>query len=245
MDMFCYDERKPLPAKSIKSESTWKGIWFCIKSNQALRALIPIIMLSTAAASTLSIILIFYIEANARYFASKEILFTSFAVTMLIMTPIWTWFIKIWGRKKIWIFTSLTYAIVAIHMIFTSQVIIAGIPIHIILFMGLNSAHAIIFWALIPDCVEFGQVESSRRSEAGVYGTVLITQKMTGGIVGLTIGFVLAALGFTHNIETSATIANDLNKFIAIFPTLLILASIIPIILLSMNRSKHKLVIGQ
>jgi len=69
--------------------------------------------------------------------------------------------------------------------------------------------------------------------------------RLRRGIVGLTIGFVLAALGFTHNIETSATIANDLNKFIAIFPTLLILASIIPIILLSMNRSKHKLVIGQ
>lgn len=110
---------------------------------------------------------------------------------------------------------------------------------------GIKLCPCYYFLDLIPDCVEFGQVESGRRSEAGVYGTVLITQKMTGGIVGLTIGFVLAALGFTHDIETSATITNDLNKFIAIFPTLLILASIIPIILPSMNRSKHKLVIGQ
>jgi len=242
---FAMTKEKPLPAKSVKSDGTWKGIWLSIKSNQALRTLIPIIMLSTAASSTLAIMLIFYIEANAEYFAPKEVLFTSFAVAMLIMTPIWTWLIRIWGRKKIWIFTTLVYTVVALHMALYSHIIIAGVPIHIILFMGLNSAHAIIFWAFIPDCVEFGQLESGKRSEAGVYGTVLITQKMTGGIVGLTIGFVLASFGFTHELETSATLAPNINKFIAIFPTLLIFASIVPIMMLSMNRSKHKLIIDQ
>jgi len=202
-------------------------------------------MLSTAASSTLSITLIFYIEANAEKFASKEILFTSFAIAMLVMVPIWTWLIKIWGRKKIWIFTALGYALVAMHMVLGSQIIIAGVPIHIILFMGLNSAHAIIFWALIPDCVEYGQLESGIRSEAGVYGTVLITQKMTGGLVGLTIGFVLASFGFTQNLNSHSTLAQDLNKFIAVFPTLLILVSIIPMLLLSMNRSKHSQIVGQ
>jgi len=189
--------------------------------------------------------LIFFIEANAESFAPKEVLFTSFAIAMLIMTPVWTWLIKIWGRKKIWVLATLLYAVVALHMAFDSQLIVKGVPIHIILFMGLNSAHAIIFWALIPDCVEFGQLESGIRSEAGVYGTVLITQKMTGGIVGLTIGFVLASIGFTQNFEPSPKLANDINNFITIFPTLLILASIIPILMLSMNRSKHKLIIDQ
>jgi len=61
---FSMTREKPLPNKSIISENTWEGIWFCIKSNQALRVLLPIIMLSTAASSTLSITLIFYIEAK-------------------------------------------------------------------------------------------------------------------------------------------------------------------------------------
>lgn len=242
---FAMTEEKPLPAKSVKSENTWHGIWHCVKSNQALRVLLPIIMLSTAATSALSIMLIFYIEVNADGFASKEILFTSFAVSMLVMTPIWTWFIKIWGRKKIWIAAAVLYGLVATHMILNPHFVIAGIPIHIVIFMGLNSAHAIIFWALIPDCVEFGQLDSGKRSEAGVYGTVLITQKMTGGLVGLTIGFVLSSFGFTQNLTPSPVLAANINKFIAIFPTLLILASIVPILLLSMNRAKHSLIIGQ
>jgi len=242
---FSMTREKPLPAKSVKSEKVWRGIWLSLTSNQALRVLLPIIMLSTAASSTLAITLIFYIEANAAIFASKEVLFTSFAVAMLIMVPIWTWLIKIWGRKKIWIFAALGYLVVSMHMMFGTQIIIAGVPIHIMLFMALSSAHAVIFWALIPDCVEFGQLESGIRSEASVYGTVLITQKMTGGLVGLTIGFVLASFGFTQDVKSSPSLIDDLNTFIAIFPTLLILLSIVPMLLLSMTRNKHDKIIEQ
>jgi len=93
--------------------------------------------------------------------------------------------------------------------------------------------------------VEFGQLESGIRSEASVYGTVLITQKMTGGLVGLTIGFVLASFGFTQDVKSSPSLIDDLNTFIAIFPTLLILLSIVPMLLLSMTRNKHDKIIEQ
>ena len=92
--------------------------------------------------------------------------------------------------------------------------------------MALGVAHSIIFWALVPDCVEFGQHESGVRSEAGVYGTVLITQKLTGGFSGLIVGFSLAAFGLSENIGASTSLGESLKNFIAIVPTLLVLISI-------------------
>lgn len=241
---FLMTHEKPLPPQSIQTKNIWTGIWMSIRHNRALRYFIPIIFLNTAAGSTLGIILIFYIEANAEKFASKEILFTSFAVSMLAMVPIWTWIIKVWGRKKVWTLVSVFYLCVALHLLFGPDVIALGVPVHILLFMSLGGAHAIIFWALVPDCVEFGQYESGVRSEAGTYGVVLITQKITGGLSGLIVGFVLASFGFSENLIPSQSLAEKLKIFIAIIPTLMIVISIIPVVLLKMNRGTHKEIIG-
>lgn len=237
---FKMTREKPLPPQSVRPNKIWKGIWVSLKYNRALHYIVPIIFLNTAAASMLSIILIFYIEASGDKFASKEILFTSFAIATLIMIPIWTWLIKIIGRKKTWILTSLCYFFVATHMLLGPEVIVGGVPVHILLFMALGGAHSIIFWALVPDCVEFGQFETGYRSEAGVYGIALITQKITSGLSGLIIGFMLAWFGLKENIAPRRTLAGSLEMFIIFGPTLMIMISIIPIYFLDMNSSKHK-----
>ena len=242
---FFLTREKPLPAKTVQSRQVWKGILQNIKSNKALRVLLIIILLNTAAGSTLGITLIFYFEANAKKFAEKEVLFTATAIATLIMIPVWTYLIKIFGRKKIWIFASLAHSLVAAHMVMGADIIIQGIPLHIVLIMGIGGAHAVIFWALIPDCVEFGQIESGFRSEAGIYGSVLIAQKMTGGLMGLLVGFILASLGISKNVDVTSTQADSLSAFIAICPTVFVLLSIIPIIVLPMNRKVHNHIIGQ
>jgi len=242
---FVMTKEKPLPPKTVLSENVWKGIWMNITSNKALRVSLFIILLNTAAVSTLGISLIFYIEAHGAKFAAKEVLFTSFAIATFLMIPIWTYLIKVFGRKRIWILASMGYLAVALHMVFGQDLVILGVPVHIVLFMAIGGAHAIIFWALIPDCVEFGQLDSGYRSEAGVYGSVLIAQKMTGGLMGLLVGFALAAFGISKNTDISAEMAGNMNAFIAICPTIFVLLSIVPIILLPMNRTEHNRIIGQ
>ena len=240
---FKMTREKPVPPKSVISDKIWKGIWVSLKSNRALHYIMPVVFLNTAATSMLSIILIFYIEASGDKFASKEILFTSFAIATLIMIPIWTALIKKIGRKKTWILTSLCYFFVAAHMFLGPEIIIYGVPVHILLFMALGGAHAIIFWALIPDCVEYGQFKTGYRSEAGVYGITLITQKITGGLSGLIIGFMLASFGLEENLDPSRTLAESLKIFITLGPTLMVMISIIPIYLMDMNRSKHEAIL--
>jgi len=239
---FTMTREQPLPSKTVQSEKIWKGILQNIRSNRALQVLLFVILLNTAATSALGITLIYYIQAHGELFAAKEVLFTSFAIATWLMVPVWTYFIRIWGRKKIWIVTSLLHAAIALHMYFGEPVIFYGVPVHIIFFMALGGSHAIIFWALIPDCVEFGQVDSGYR---GVYGSVLITQKMAGGLMGLVIGFVLAALGISKDTSITPEHAESLSNFIAICPAIFVLISIIPIILLPMNRAAHDQIIGQ
>lgn len=242
---FSMTREKPLPAKTVQSEKVWRGIWLNIKNNRALRVLLFIILLNTAATQALTVTMVFYIKGHASTLATVPVALTVFAIGTWIMIPVWTYLIRIWGRKKIWVLTGLLHVGIAAIMVFGGTWVIEGIPVQIALFMALAGAHAIIFWALIPDCVEFGQMDSGYRSEAGVYGSVLITQKLSGGFMAFIVGLVLSRMGYEKDSVVSAEQADALTSFIAICPALLILLTIIPILRLPMNRNAHKQIIGQ
>ena len=66
---------------------------------------------------------------------------------------------------------------------------------------------------------------------------------MTGGLSGLLVGFALSSFGLTETLEPSQILATNLQLFIIIAPTLMVALSIIPIILLNMNRDKHNQIV--
>ncbi len=252
----CYANTKelPLPNKTVQSEKVWQGIRANITSNKALRILLLLVLLNTAAGSALNLTLMYYITAHSEIFGRTEILLTFFALSAAISVPFWTFLIRKIGRRKLWIGTSIVYFITGLLLYFGPAVTISNIPlingsakvpVHIMIFMALGAAQAIIFWALIPDCVEYGQKDGGYRSEAGVYGSTLISQKLTGGIMAFIIGFVLSHLGVSESATVTSEHADSLRKFIAICPPSLMLLTTIPIMMLPMNRDAHKKIVGQ
>jgi len=194
---FVFTKEQPLPQKTIKPEKQWAAIYKNVTTNKALRILLIIIVLNTTASSSIIMTMIFFIEANQHKLASKEVVLTAFAIGTLAFIPIWTALIHFLGRKKVWLIVTLFFSLTAIHMYIFSTYIIEGIPVQIVIFGMLSGAYAIIFWAFVPDCVEYGQAESGYRSEASTFGSVLIVQKLSGGFMGLFIGFVLSSYGIT------------------------------------------------
>lgn len=251
---FANTKELPLPKKTVQSEKVWQGIRTNITSNKALRILLLVILLNTAAGSALNLTLMYYITAHSEVFGRTEILLTFFALSAAVSVPFWTFLIRKVGRRKLWVGTSIVYFLTGLLLYFGPAVTIsiipftnvsASVPVHIMVFMALGAAHAIIFWALIPDCVEYGQKDGGYRSEAGVYGSALISQKLTGGLMALFIGFVLSALGVSENATVTSEHADSLRRFIAICPPFLMLLTTIPIMMLPMNRDAHKKLIGQ
>ncbi len=251
---FANTRELPLPNKTVQSDKVWQGIWKNIVSNRALRILLIVIMLNTAAGSALNLTLMYYIKANADVFGRTEVLLTFFALSAAVSVPFWTYLIRVLGRRKLWIGTSLIYFVTGMFLLMGPDITLsnlpiingsANIPVHIMIFMALGAAHAIIFWALVPDCVEYGQRDSGYRSEAGVYGSALISQKLTGGIMALMIGFVISSFGVTEEASVTAEHGEKFKNFIAICPPLLMLLTTIPIMMLPMDRDAHRKLIGQ
>jgi GPH family glycoside/pentoside/hexuronide:cation symporter len=241
---FFLTQEKPLPQRTVQHEKVWLGIYRNIKLNRALQILLIIILFNTAAGTCVGLSLVFYIDANQDILASKEIVLTGYAIATLILVPVWTYLIHQIGRKKIWLVVTVIHALTALHLFLFSTVSFFGIPIQITLLGAYSGAYAIIFWAFIPDCVEYGQIQSGYRSEAGVFGSVLVTQKLSGGFMGLFVGFMLSSIGIAENTNFVAN-SEKITLFLAICPAFFLCLSIIPVLVLPLERSKHSQILNE
>lgn len=242
---FLSTKEQPLPEKTVKFEKQWAAIYKNVTTNKALRILLFIIILNTTASSSIIMTMIFFIEANQHKLASKETVLTAYAIGTLAFVPLWTVLIHYLGRKRVWITVTLVFVITAIHMYFFSTYIIQGIPVQIVIFGILSGAYAIIFWAFVPDCVEYGQADNGYRSEASTYGSVLIVQKLSGGIMGLFIGFVLSSYGITSdNLAQLKENGENLTLFLAICPAILLSLSIPFLLALPLDRNSHSMIVN-
>ena len=241
---FFLTKEKPLPEYTIQHENVWAGMYKNVKSNHALQVLLIVILFNTAAGTCLGLSLVFYIDANQSILASKEIVLTTYAIATLILVPFWTFLIHLIGRKKVWLLVTAFHIFTAIHFYIFSTNALFGIPIQIIVFGVCNGAFAVIFWAFIPDCVEFGQVKSGYRSEAGVFGSVMVTQKLSGGFMGLLVGFMLSSFGISENTNFIAS-SEKITLFLAICPAFFLSLTVIPILLLPLGRAEHSKILNQ
>lgn len=237
---FLNTKEMPLPTNTVQSEKVWAGIYKNITSNKSLQILLLVIILNSTASICLGTTLIFFIEANADSFASESVVLTSYAIVTLIFIPIWTFFIHVVGRKIIWVFLVIAQLVIGLHLYLFSSIVFAGIPVQIIMFGCLGGGFSVIFWAFIPDCVEFGQRDSGYRSEAGVFGSVMITQKLSGAFMVLIVGFVLESFGVSGKSGTDFVANSEkLTIFLALCPALLLALTIPPVILLPLGRKAH------
>jgi len=236
---FAMTKEQPLPSKTVQSKKVWSGIVKNIRSNHSLRILICLIILNTLAGACLNLTLVFFIDAHQNSFAPKEVVLTAFAIGTLIFVPVWTFLVHSYGRKKIWTVIVFIYAAAALHMLLFSTTVISGIPLQIVIFGACSGGLNIILWAFIPDCVEFGQIDSGYRSEAGVFGSVLVTQKLSGALTGLLVGFMLAEFGISSSAESFIVSSEKLTIFLAIVPAFLLVLSLIPIMKLPLERDAH------
>lgn len=241
---FALTKEKPLPKNTIQHENVWLGMYKNVVSNRALQILLIIILFNTAAGTCLGLSLVFYIDANQSILASKEAVLTAYAIATLILVPFWTFLIHLIGRKKVWLLVTAIYAFTSIHFFIFSTYAAFGIPAQIIIYGACGGAYSVIFWAFIPDCVEFGQIKSGYRSEAGVFGSVMVTQKLSGGFMGLLVGFMLSSFGISENTNFVAS-SEKITLFLAICPAFLLALTVVPILLLPLGRAEHSLILNQ
>ncbi len=172
------------------------------------------------------------------------ILFTSGIIAFLSI-PIWWVISNRIGKKLTWLISSsiTLIALVSFYLYPISQLnellILVG-------FIGFGSgAGGILFWSMLPDTIEYGEVHTGVRSESSLYGFMTFAQKGSIAFAIIILGLVLDAIGFQANeIQTESTIA-DMKAIMTLIPIVGIASSLVIIYFYPIDAKMHKELLKQ
>ena len=172
------------------------------------------------------------------------ILFTSGIIAFLSI-PIWWVISNRIGKKLTWLISS-SITLIALVSFYVYPISQLNELLVLVGFIGFGSgAGGILFWSMLPDTIEYGEVHTGVRSESSLYGFMTFAQKGSIAFAIIILGLVLDAIGFQANeIQTENTIA-DMKAIMTLIPIVGIASSLVIIYFYPIDAKMHKELLRQ
>ena len=167
------------------------------------------------------------------------ILFTSGIVAFLSI-PIWWIISNRLGKKITWLISS-TLTLSSLILFYFYDIKTLNELLFLVAFIGFGSgAGGILFWSMLPDTIEYGEVLTGVRSESSLYGFMTFAQKGSIAIAVLILGWVLDAIGYQANQAMSEGTIYNMKIIMTLIPILGISCSLIIIYFYPIDSKMHK-----
>jgi GPH family glycoside/pentoside/hexuronide:cation symporter len=166
------------------------------------------------------------------------------ALMLIITTPVW---VRIAARrsKRDALMIGLSISLIGYLMFFFNSSDALIVSALAILLIGIGGASLpVMFWAMLPDTVEYGEAMTGVRAEARTFGYATFAQKAAVGINAALLGALLDASGFEANaVQTEATLT-AIKAIMALVPAAGAAAIVWIMIGYRLDRQAHARLLG-
>jgi GPH family glycoside/pentoside/hexuronide:cation symporter len=202
---------------------------------------IGIFLLTWTALDVLQTVLLYYLKYRMNLPESGDLIFGLLFVTAMISLPFWQWASRRWDKRRAYIGGMVFLAVVMVGLSFLN-------PDWGLLAMGLLSALAgvglgavqLLTWAMIPDAVEWDEVQTGQRHEGMFYSLVTTFRKIAVSISIPLVMLMLEWTGYVANAEIQpASAIFGLQLLIGPIPAICLVFGIVLAFIYPMNRTRH------
>ncbi len=183
-----------------------------------------------------------FIQANlllyTRYWLLAEDQFTIFVVLIQIVAaiflPIWAWASTKIGKKGVYLAGASIWLVTLVGLYFIqpgqSNVLMVASA-----FAGLGVSVAyLIPWSMVPDTIEYNELQTGERQEGVFYGMFVFLQKL-----GLAAGLALSNFALEGSGYINAEIVDGVQQIVtqpdSVLTTLRIIVSLAPAVILALS----------
>ena len=167
------------------------------------------------------------------------ILFTSGIVAFLSI-PIWWLISNNIGKKLTWLISS-SITLIALLVFYLYEIDKLSELLFLVAFIGFGSgAGGILFWSMLPDTIEYGEVHTGVRSESSLYGFMTFAQKGSIAFAIIILGLVLDFIGFQANEVQSDTTISNMKAIMTLIPSIGVALSLVIIYFYPIDAKMHK-----
>jgi GPH family glycoside/pentoside/hexuronide:cation symporter len=203
---------------------------------------IGIFLFTWVSVNILQTSLLFFIKYVVKREPQSDLIMGTIFITAILALPLWEWASRHWNKSRAYISGIAFWAIVQIVLITLNPTsgIYLLLSLCILAGIGVGAAH-VLPWAIIPDAIEWDELQTGERHEGMFYSLVTLAQKVASSIAIPLALLLLEVTGYVPNAAQQPDSALlGIRVLIGPIPAMLLCAGILFAILYPMDRRQHE-----
>jgi GPH family glycoside/pentoside/hexuronide:cation symporter len=191
--------------------------------------------------------LAYYIKHVARRESQSELIMGSVFVTAIAVLPLWTWLSHRFSKRKAYMGGIAFWAGVQIVLVTVTAQTGLGVILLLCVLAGIGvSAAHVLPWAMLPDAIEWGELQTGERHEGTFYSLVTLSRKVATSVAIPATLWLLHLTGYNGLAEQQpASALLGLRLVIGPMPALLLCLGIAAAWLYPLTRRRHAEVVQE
>lgn len=165
-------------------------------------------------------------------------------ITALVTLPFWERASRKWDKRITYIagMVFLSGVLITLSFISSNISLVLVMILSALAGIGVGAIH-VLPWAIIPDAIEWDELNTGQRHEGMFYSLVVLFRKVASSIAIPLILLVLEWSGYVSNaVQQSPSAVRAIQVMMGIVPSLLLVGGIIFAFVYPLSREKHTLV---
>jgi sugar (glycoside-pentoside-hexuronide) transporter len=228
------EPERPLPG-------SLKAALLSLAHNRAFVALNAAMMAMIVAITVLNKSVLYYFKYLLNDPDAGQLALASMGLVGGIAIPLWMLLGRYVGLRALWLIAAglgmgglLIFTTVRFDGARTMQLFLIGMQVMIV---GLN----FVFWAMLPNTIEFGERETGVHVEGAVFGVAALLQRIAIGIATAILGWSFASAGYVANVQQSAATLAGMRATVALVPLGFLALSCAAMVLNPLGRERRRL----
>jgi glycoside/pentoside/hexuronide:cation symporter, GPH family len=200
-----------------------------------------IFLLTWAALDIVQTTLLYFLKHRMHLAEQGDLVFGLLFISALISLPMWDWSSRRWGKQKAYIGGMILFALATIGLgLVTPAWGLAPVLILGVLAGAGLGAIQVLTWAMIPDTVEWDELQTGQRHEGMYYSLVTLFRKIAASLTLPLVLLVLEWTGYMANAPAQPKSAIlGIQGLIGPIPSAFILAGIVLASMYPLTRTRH------
>jgi GPH family glycoside/pentoside/hexuronide:cation symporter len=195
-----------------------RAVLVSLLRNRAFVTLSASMMAMIVAITVINKSVLYYFKYLLNDAEAGQLALASMGVVSGVAIPLWMMLGRVVGLRVLWFIAAglgivalLIFAAVDVHEAGLMQLFLIALQVMIV---GLN----FVFWAMLPNTVEYGEQATGLHVEGAVFGVAALLQRIAIGVATAILGWSFASAGYVANVQQSADTLSGMRATIVVVP---------------------------
>ena len=228
-----------------RTPATLKDSFVSLSHNRAFLTLMLAMLSMIVAVTVLNKSVLYYFKYLLNDSAAGQLALAEMGLISGIAIPLWMLIGRIAGLRALWLITAgiamcvlILFAAFDVHRADIMQLFLIAMQAMIV---GLN----FVFWAMLPNTIEYGERETGLHVEGTVFGLAALLQRVAIGVATAILGWSFASAGFVANVEQSEATLDRIRSTMVLVPLLFLGLSCAAMWCNPLGRGAHRRIVSE